>query len=950
MSSELLKAIEESRVSIVVFSTNYASSRCCLNELVKMMDCRRKIGQTFLPVFYCVDPSDVRKQRGCLADAFTKHEECFKEEMDKVENWRRALTEAGNMSGWHIKDFANGYEPKFIDAIVDEVSTKVTRVHLNVAKYAVGIESRLKGMRYFLSDGLDVRIVGIHGIGGIGKTTIARAIFNLISHKFDGSSFLANIREVSKQPNGLICLQEQLLSDVLKRKKLAISYSDRGIVVIKQRLRCKKVLLVLDDVDEANQLYALAGNHNWFGLGSRIMITTRDEHLLNMIGVDEKYKAKEMDHQESLQLFSWHAFEQDHPIVDYVELSKEIISCANGLPLALEVFGSFLSDKRSILEWESALEKLKELPDSQIQEKLKISYDALDDMQKNIFLDIACFFIGVNRNYATRILEACGLYPNIDISVLIRMSLITIDASNQLRMHDLLRDMGREIVRKESPQNPGERSRLWAFEDVCDVFTKQTGTEAILGVATNSTRLKGLLISTEAFENMPNLKLLQVNYLNLTNHNGHPFEEFLPFSKGNNLFEMLRWFCWHGFPLKYMPTNFNLEKVVILDLQHSNIKHVWKRTKFLKNLKVLNLSHCRHLITTPDFAGLPNLERLVLKGCSRLWKVHQSIGYLYKLVFLNLEDCKSLCNLPSSISKLRSVENLIISGCSKLENLPEGLGNMECLKELLADGTAIKQLPSSIWLLKNLRVFSLSGYKGSSLESWHSYLWSLGLRRKSPSSPLAASFSGLCSLKRLLLRDCSLSDGAIPHDFGSLCLLEELDLSYNRFSSLPTSISCLSRLQVLSISNCGKLQSLPEMPSRIKGLHVDGCGSLEKVWNLSNLKNLESLTFNDCKKLIEIAGLEGLKTLPTIQMERCNTLANSFKNSVFQGTAERGMFDIFLPGSDIPEWFHHQNPMKNPIRLQVVLKLMFIIKPKALSGSTHQRLVKLQLHVKITYG
>ncbi|XP_042497572.1 uncharacterized protein LOC122076324 [Macadamia integrifolia] len=972
ISSETLKAIEESRVSIIIFSTNYASSTRCLDELVKMMDCRRKKNQTVFPVFYYVDPSDVRNQRGSLAEAFTKHEECFKEEMEKVENWRRALTEAGDLSGWHIKEVAIGDESKFINAIVVEVSIKVTRVHLNVAKYAVGIESRLKGMKYFLSDGLDVRIVGIHGMGGIGKTTIARAIFNLISHKFDGSCFLANVGEVSKEPNGLTRLQEQLLSDVLK-KNLPIRYIDRGIIVIQQRLRCKKVLLILDDVDEANQLYALAGKHNWFGKGSRIMITTRDEHLLNMIEVDEKYKAKEMDHQESLQLFSWHAFEQDHPIVDYVQLSNEIISCADGLPLALEVWGSFLSDKRSIPKWQSTLEKLKEMHDSSIQEKLKISYDALDDSQKNLFLDIACFFVGMNRDYATRILESCGLFPNIDIGVLMRKSLVRIDASNQLRMHDLLRAMGREIVRQESPQNPGERSRLWSYDDVCDVFTKQMGTEAIIGLAINSARLKRLQISTEAFEKMPRLELLQVNYLNLSEH---LFEKFLPFSRGNNLFGKLRWLCWHGFPLKYMPTNFNLEKVVILDLQHSNIRQVWKRTKFLKNLGILNLSHCLYLITTPDFVGLPNLERLVLEGCTRLCEVHQSIDCLDKLVFLNLKDCKSLHNLPSGISKLRSVENLIISGCSKLENLPERLGDMECLKELLADGTAIKQFPSSFHLLKSLRVFSLCGYKGTSSEYWHSYLLSLGLRRKfrSSSSPLAASFSGLCSLKRLFLRDCSLSDGAIPNDIGSLCSLEELDLSYNNFNSLPTSIRCLPRVQILSLGNCEKLQSLPELPSTLKnlsannctsieelsnlekisslewldlgqnnfcciptninhlsglkflmlsnnkmlqslpdmpssinGLHVDGCSSLETVRNLSNLKNLQSLTLNNCKKLVEIEGLERLKTLPTIQMEKCNNLANSFKSSVFQGVDERGSFDIFLPGSEIPEWFHHQN-------------------------------------------
>ena len=96
----LLKAIEESKVSIVVFSKNYAHSKWCLDELDKIMESRREKGQIVLPVFYHVDPSDLRKQTGSFGEAFARYGKVTEE---RVLRWRAALTEAGGLSGWHIQ-------------------------------------------------------------------------------------------------------------------------------------------------------------------------------------------------------------------------------------------------------------------------------------------------------------------------------------------------------------------------------------------------------------------------------------------------------------------------------------------------------------------------------------------------------------------------------------------------------------------------------------------------------------------------------------------------------------------------------------------------------------------------------------------------------------------------------------------------------------------------------
>jgi len=374
-----------------------------------------------------------------------------------------------------------------VNKIVDEVLRKLENTFLPTTEFPVGLESRVDQVILSIENqSSKVSMVGIWGMGGLGKTTTAKGIYNKIHRKFVHRSFIENIRQTCESDKGYIRLQQQLLSDLFKTKEKIHNIAS-GTITINKRLSAKKVLIVLDDVTKVQQVKALCGNYKCLGLGSVLIVTTRDAHVLKSLEVDCVCTAKEMDENESLELFSWHAFRNATPRANFSDLSRNVVNYCGGLPLAVEVLGSYLFE-RTKEEWKSVLSKLEKIPHEEVQEKLKISYDGLtDDTKKAIFLDICCFFIGKDKDYVTEILNGCGLFAGIGIAVLIERSLLKVEKNNKLGMHDLIRDMGREIVRGSSTNDPGDRSRLWFHEDAHSVLTKNT-------VRTDSIQLKLLII------------------------------------------------------------------------------------------------------------------------------------------------------------------------------------------------------------------------------------------------------------------------------------------------------------------------------------------------------------------------------------------------------------------------------------------------------------------------
>ncbi|KAL4317331.1 hypothetical protein AHAS_Ahas15G0374400 [Arachis hypogaea] len=195
---------------------------------------------------------------------------------------------AANFTGFVFE--GNKYEHEFIGKIVEVVSREIKCVSLH-ADYPIGLESQVSEVKSLLfSDGYDgVHMVGIYGNGGSGKTTIAHAIYHLIANGFESICFLENVRENSYK-HGLVHLQNILLSNIFERKNLKSRNIEHGISTIQHWLQQKKkTLLILDDVDKIEQLQALAGKPDWFGRGTRVIVTTRDKHLLESHGIERIY-------------------------------------------------------------------------------------------------------------------------------------------------------------------------------------------------------------------------------------------------------------------------------------------------------------------------------------------------------------------------------------------------------------------------------------------------------------------------------------------------------------------------------------------------------------------------------------------------------------------------------------------------------------------------------------
>ncbi|XP_039168575.1 disease resistance protein RPV1-like isoform X2 [Eucalyptus grandis] len=896
IEGELLHAIESSKIYLPIFSRNYASSKWCLRELTHMLESSSKANdKVILPIFYDVNPDDVKLKTQLYLNALKKHQK--KLSHDEVWQWREALTKVARIKGWDMKDKSHG---EIINTIVDEVLTKLMKRMRNLPDHLVGIHGHVEAIMDMLNEGsCDVRYLVIHGMGGIGKTTLASVVFNKISNQFQGCSFLLDIRE-STQQGRIVDLQKQLLLEILQGGSLGIQNSvDVGINTIRERFRGKKVLLVLDDVGNRDQLSKLAGKSDWFGPGSRIIITTRDINFLPIKGKDKEssfqahsqefqiYKMTEMDSFHARQLFIKHAFRMDLPPHDFVDISRQITTKTGGLPLALEVIGASLY-RESKKFWKGTLQKLELVPNQEVFNKLKISYDMLEPHQREIFLDIACFFIGEDRLHPYYMWKASNYFPTRELPVLTRMSLIK--NYDRLWMHDQLRDLGREIVQREDINFPGKHSRLWEPKIAFDVVRMKEMSENLKVIEINSESGLKRIPDFSKCLNLKRLVIRQSTNLLAVDGSLSKLEHLKHLEIISNGF-LKRDDC-NLCPVYFVfGSLISLSNLQIRGMRLRELHHPIGGMICLKHLSLDNRSLLR---TLPNSIGnLKMLRTMSLIG-TPIKKLPNTIGKLESLLELYL-DWTKIKKLPVSIENLKKLREMSLTH-TPIKKLPNQIGKLESLLELYLDWTKIKKLPVSIENLKKLREMGLAHTPIKKLPNQIGGLESL-LRLRLQGTDITELPASIGDLKRLTylcldkcairelpkaigmlkklvsldVRFCENMEEAIPSEIGDLSFLRALHLTKSKIKRLPPTMSKLSHLQILCLDQCDELEQLPELPVSLKKLKI----SSHLLWtalDLTYLTNLDDLhIWGDTPRLSEfkqgvpkIEWIEGLSNLRTL--------------------------------------------------------------------------------------
>lgn len=365
-------------------------------------------------------------------------------------------------------------EADMIENIVNDVSNTLSCTPSIDSHGLVGIEAHIAKLNQLLClESEEVKMVGIWGHPGIGKTTIARALYIELSSRFQLSAFLI-ISSDDKRANlddhgAKLHFQELLLSKIFGQKDIKIAH----LGMVEERLKNHKVLIILDDVDHILLLDALAGQTRWFGSGSRIIVITKDKGLLKSHGIDDIYKVDLPSKKQALEMFCQFAFGQKNPPEGFMELAVEVVKLAGNLPLGLRVLGSYLREQDKT-RWTNILPRIRNNLHGEIEKILRVTYDGLDDHDKVIFLNIACLFNYDTVEYVTRLLADSDLNVVCGLTSLAEKSVIHITEHGKITMHHLQQNLGREIVRNESTDEPGERRFLVDSRDICEVLEDNT--------------------------------------------------------------------------------------------------------------------------------------------------------------------------------------------------------------------------------------------------------------------------------------------------------------------------------------------------------------------------------------------------------------------------------------------------------------------------------------------
>ncbi|CAH2046341.1 unnamed protein product [Thlaspi arvense] len=931
---KLFKKIKDSKIALVVFSSSYSESTWCLDELVKIKECMDEGKLKVIPIFHKVEPSEVQQLNGdfgCkLWNLWRLHHD------HRIIKWMEALESVASIKGINSQEHISESElitvtvKEALETIsiwegeITELPTEKEEKHETYLDqhHLFGMEQRMEHLEKKLEfDCNETRIIGVVGMPGIGKTTLAMMLYEKWNCKFIRCLPLLGIRKKSED-HGTVWLRKTLL-EVLLEGKFPVISDKTTQESVKDKLLQAKVFVVLDDVTDKKQLEFLLGDLGWIKKGSKIVITTCDKSLIEGLAHDA-YVVPVLNDREAFQLFNYQAFDDQicSPTDTFLTLSRRFLDYARGLPLALILLGKELRGKDKA-HWEHKLVTLTS-SSMMFQDVWRFSIDQLNERQKDVFLDITCFFNSEDEYFVRSLLDS-GDPDNIntvsEVRDLANKFLITISDS-RVQMNDLLYTFGKDLG---SPR----WLRLWNYEDfMTELKTlKKSDANNVRGIFLDMSKLTTrAYMDRLAFTDMGNLLYLKIYDSCCPQHCKADSNLYFPDGLCFRL-EKVKYLDWLKFPLQELPSDFRPENLVDLRLPYSKIERVWKGVKDTPQLKWVDLRHSSKLLDLSALANAENLQRLNLEGCTNLDKLPEDMQNMKSLVYLNMKGCICLGSLPEI--NLISLKTLILSGCLNLEVFSVISENLEILH---LDGTAIKELPPAIKKLQKLILLNLKNCKMlkclpkclgelkaleelilsdclgiENVKEIMKHLQSLLLDRigaKEMPTILGVTKSKEQASADLLVESIGLRKW--PVDVSGISKLQRLSLSGNDFVYLKKDIGQLYNLKWLDVKQCKKLRSIPMLPPRLQYFDACGCDSLETVANplaFPMLSEQIQATFNftNCIKLDEYAKdsiMSYTRWRSQLALDEFTLYNESSILEAFTGTC--------FPGSEVPAWFSHQ--------------------------------------------